>query len=55
MTKIIDMIRQMREQNKEFFDNYHEIRNKKIKKNMIFLHDTQYEKNKNSLRKLNYK
>ena len=27
----------------------------KKKKNMIFLHDTQYEKNKNSLRKLNYK
>ena len=25
MTKIIDMMRQMREQNKFFFDNYHEI------------------------------
>ena len=45
----------MRKQNKEFFDDYHEIRNKKIKKNMIFLHDTQHEKNKNSQRKLNYK
>ena len=55
MTKTIDMMRRMRKQNKEFFDDYHEIRNKKIKKNMIFLHDTQHEKNKNSQRKLNYK
>ena len=56
ITKTVDMIRRMRKQNKKFFDDYHEIRNKKIKKkNMIFLHDTQHEKNKNSQRKLNYK
>ena len=46
----------MREQNKKCFDDYHEIQIKKIKQNdMIFLHDTQHEKNKNLLRKLNYK
>ena len=55
ITKSIDMMRQMREQNKFFFDNYHEIWNKKVKKNKIFLHDIQHEKNKNSQRKLNYK
>ena len=56
MTKTVDMMRQMRKQNKEFFNDYHEIQNKEIKKKyMIFLHNTQHEKNKNSQRKLNYK
>ena len=56
MTQTVDMMRRMRKQNKELFDDYHEIRNKEIKeKNMIFLHNTQHEKNKNSQRKLNYK
>ena len=56
MTETVDMIRRMRKQNKKFFDDYHEVRNKKIKKkNMILLHDTQYEKNKSSQQILNYK
>ena len=32
MTKTVDMMRRMRKQNKELFDNYHEIRDKEIKK-----------------------
>ena len=49
MTEAVDMMRRMRKQNKKLFDDYHEIRNKEIEeRNMIFLHDTQHEKNKSS-------
>ena len=51
ITKTINMMRRMCEQNKKFLT----IIIKFEKKNMIFLHDTQHEKNKNSQRKLNYK
>lgn len=50
------MIRKLREQNKNIFDDYHNIKNKEIEKNnLILFHDTQHEKDKNSFKKLNFK
>ena len=49
------MLRRTKKQNKNWFDDRHDTKNKQIKKKLIFLHDIQHEKNKNTKKKLYFK
>ena len=56
LAEAADMVRRLREQGKELFDDAHSTRDKEIRQgDMVLLHDTQHEKDKSSRRKLNYK
>ena len=55
LIETIDILRRTKKQNKNWFNNRHDTKNKQIKKNLIFLHDIQYEKNKNTKKKLYFK
>ena len=56
LAEAADMVRRMREQSKEWFDDRHETSDKSIKADdMILLFDSQHEKDKSSKKKLNFK
>ena len=56
IAKASDLLRRMREQEKENFDSLHNIKDKEIViDDLILLHDTQHENDKSFNRKLNYR
>ena len=49
------MLRRTKKQNRNWFNDWHDTKNKQIKKNLIFLHNIQHKKNKNTKKKLYFK